>query len=188
MSKSEGANKVSLPNPGILLLARFSLCPVAYNQEAVRVLSYPNKPDGSAHTASDLEKHIGAKLVCHSLRGRHQFVDEFRSGDRVYYCRTMNVCLDGNDAADNQTTLILLERQASPSRLLERKASERFGLSPRERQMVELLIEGMTTKEMAEALNLSPNTIKSFLRLIMAKMGVSTRSGIVGKILDKTRA
>jgi DNA-binding CsgD family transcriptional regulator len=50
--------------------------------------------------------------------------------------------------------------------------------------MVELLIEGMTTKEMAQALGLSPNTIKSFLRLVMAKMGVSTRSGIVGKLLE----
>ena len=53
--------------------------------------------------------------------------------------------------------------------------------------MVDLLIQGMTTKEMARALSLSPNTIKSFLRLIMAKMGVSTRSGIVGKVLDRYR-
>jgi len=45
----------------------------------------------------------------------------------------------------------------------------------------------MTTKEMATALTLSPNTIKSFLRLIMAKMGVSTRSGIVGKLVESNR-
>ena len=51
--------------------------------------------------------------------------------------------------------------------------------------MVELLIQGMTTKEIAGSLNLSPNTVKSFLRLVMTKMGVTTRSGIVGKVLRR---
>jgi DNA-binding CsgD family transcriptional regulator len=31
---------------------------------------------------------------------------------------------------------------------------------------------------------ISPNTVKAFLRLIMIKMGVTTRAGIVAKILD----
>jgi len=85
------------------------------------------------------------------------------------------------------TTLILLERQALPQRASEQNACDQFGLSHRERQMVGLLVKGMTTKEMATALTLSPNTIKSFLRLIMAKMGVSTRSGIVGKLVESNR-
>jgi DNA-binding CsgD family transcriptional regulator len=32
-------------------------------------------------------------------------------------------------------------------------------------------------------MNISPNTVKAFLRLIMVKMRVSTRSAIVGKAL-----
>jgi DNA-binding CsgD family transcriptional regulator len=32
-------------------------------------------------------------------------------------------------------------------------------------------------------MQISPNTVKTFVRLIMVKMGVSTRSGLVGKIL-----
>jgi DNA-binding CsgD family transcriptional regulator len=139
-----------------------------------------------AHPAADLARQIGARLVLRSSKGARRFVAEFESGNRTYRCRTLSVCCDGKDADDHgrATTLILLERRASPSRLLKRQAWEKFGLTPRERQMVELLIEGMTTKEMAQALGLSPNTIKSFLRLVMAKMGVSTRSGIVGKLLE----
>jgi len=30
-------------------------------------------------------------------------------------------------------------------------------------------------------MNISANTVKAFIRLVMAKMDVSTRSGIVGK-------
>ena len=33
-------------------------------------------------------------------------------------------------------------------------------------------------------MNISPNTVKSFLRIIMIKMGAGTRSGIVGKLLE----
>ena len=31
---------------------------------------------------------------------------------------------------------------------------------------------------------ISPNTVKALLRVVMIKMGVSTRSGIVGKIIQ----
>jgi DNA-binding CsgD family transcriptional regulator len=31
-------------------------------------------------------------------------------------------------------------------------------------------------------MNISPNTVKAFFRLVMTKMSVSTRSGIVGKV------
>jgi DNA-binding CsgD family transcriptional regulator len=44
----------------------------------------------------------------------------------------------------------------------------------------------MTTKEIAAAMNISPNTVKSFVRLIMTKLNVSTRPAIIGKILART--
>jgi len=33
-------------------------------------------------------------------------------------------------------------------------------------------------------MNISPNTVKVFLRLVMLKMGVTTRSGVVGKLMS----
>jgi DNA-binding CsgD family transcriptional regulator len=36
-------------------------------------------------------------------------------------------------------------------------------------------------------MKISANTVKVFLRLVMVKMGVSTRSGIVGKIAGPIR-
>lgn len=176
--------------PGAMVLPLLSLFPMAYNREALQILAFPNLPEDLANLPADLARHIGARLVSRSSRGGRTFVAEFQSGNRTYRCRAVNVCCDAKSEDDpgRATTLILLERQASPSRLLKRQAGVKFGLTPRERQMVELLIEGMTTKEMAQALCLSPNTIKSFLRLVMAKMGVSTRSGIVGKLLDSSHS
>ena len=58
-----------------------------------------------------------------------------------------------------------------------------FNLTERERETVGFLVEGLTSKAIAAHMNISPNTVKAFIRLVMVKMDVSTRSGIVGKIL-----
>jgi DNA-binding CsgD family transcriptional regulator len=58
-----------------------------------------------------------------------------------------------------------------------------FELTQREKETVELLIQGLTSKEIAARMEISPNTVKAFLRIVMVKMGVSTRSGILGKVI-----
>jgi DNA-binding CsgD family transcriptional regulator len=57
-----------------------------------------------------------------------------------------------------------------------------FDFTPREKETVELLMQGLTSKEIAERLKISPNTVKAFVRLVMVKMGVTTRSAVVGKL------
>ena len=189
MTKIKVARKVNTPDPGILLLPGVSLSPVGYNREALQILAFPNLPEDWRRPASDLVRQIGAKLAQKAANGARAFVAEFKSGNRTYLCRALTVGMEsaGTESPSAGTTLILLERQELPEPMREQNACDRFGLSQRERQMVQLLIKGMTTKEMATALNLSPNTIKSFLRLVMAKMGVSTRSGIVGKLVERGR-
>ncbi|MEW6325286.1 MAG: response regulator transcription factor [Nitrospirota bacterium] len=49
-------------------------------------------------------------------------------------------------------------------------------LTPRERQILALLSEALSNKEIAQATNLSPETIKSHLQRIYAKLGVGTRA------------
>jgi len=51
----------------------------------------------------------------------------------------------------------------------------------REQEVAQLLSQGLTSKQIGLRMQISPNTAKAFLRLIMVKMGVSTRSGIVGE-------
>ncbi len=64
--------------------------------------------------------------------------------------------------------------------------SETYGLTAREQETVQFLLEGFTSKEIAQRMMISPNTVKAFIRLVMVKMSVSTRSGIVGKIVGPT--
>jgi DNA-binding CsgD family transcriptional regulator len=57
-----------------------------------------------------------------------------------------------------------------------------YGLSERESQVTRLCMEGLTTKQMAHAIALSPHTIQDHLKSIFAKTGVRSRSGLVSQI------
>ena len=77
---------------------------------------------------------------------------------------------------------VLLERSSPRSASLNLQF-DRFHLTTREQEVAEFLLQGLTSKEIGMRMNISPNTVKAFLRLIMVKMGVSTRAAVVGKAL-----
>jgi DNA-binding CsgD family transcriptional regulator/tetratricopeptide (TPR) repeat protein len=52
---------------------------------------------------------------------------------------------------------------------------ERFGLTAREREVLQLLVDGLTDASIAERLSLSPRTINSHLTSIYGKLDVSSR-------------
>jgi DNA-binding NarL/FixJ family response regulator len=57
-------------------------------------------------------------------------------------------------------------------------------LSPRERQVVEGMAEGLTNKEIAAKLGLSTHTTDGYTRSIYEKLHVKTRSGAVAKAMQ----
>jgi DNA-binding NarL/FixJ family response regulator len=59
----------------------------------------------------------------------------------------------------------------------------RFRLTGREVEVVRHLAGGLTSKEIAARMNLSPNTVKAFFRLVMTKMGVTNRAGVIGRLV-----
>ena len=58
-------------------------------------------------------------------------------------------------------------------------------LTPREREVLALLIQGHTNRQIAEALLITPNTTKKHVDHILQKLGVSTRAGAVAAALKE---
>ena len=52
-------------------------------------------------------------------------------------------------------------------------------LTPRERDVVRLLSEGMSSKDIAQALQLSPKTVDGYRSEIMEKLGIHSVAGLV---------
>lgn len=63
-----------------------------------------------------------------------------------------------------------------------------YGLTPREMEILQLIVAGMTTKELAERIGLSIHTVDTHLRRIYAKLEVHNRSGAVAKALREKLA
>jgi DNA-binding NarL/FixJ family response regulator len=51
-----------------------------------------------------------------------------------------------------------------------------FGLSKREREVLQLLVEGRSNPEIAETLFLSQKTVRNHVTSILNKLGVETRT------------
>ena len=103
----------------------------------------------------------------------------FGPGKRRYVCKSFQVDCAGRYSVQPAFALLLERGTAASSGLAEITAQ--FDLTQRERETVEYLLQGLTSKEIATRMGISPNTVKAFLRLVMVKMKVSTRSGIAGK-------
>jgi DNA-binding CsgD family transcriptional regulator len=57
------------------------------------------------------------------------------------------------------------------------------GLTPREREVLRLLVEGRTDRQIAEALFISPRTAQGHVARIFGKLGVGTRAAAVAAAL-----
>ena len=92
--------------------------------------------------------------------------------------RGLENVLDGGAAINGQIARRVLEmfsRMATPQ--------ADYGLSDRERQILQLLVDGHTKTQIAEQIFLSPHTIDTHVRNIYTKLHVNNRSGAVAKAL-----
>lgn len=60
-------------------------------------------------------------------------------------------------------------------------AIKSLGVSPREYETLELLAAGLSNKEIARELDVSPNTVKTHLARLYEKLGAARRTDAVGK-------
>jgi len=105
----------------------------------------------------------------------------FNVGGQGYSCHAFMVRPE-TDAAPLIT--LYLKRELSLLDAVQQIASE-YHLTGREQEALMGIAMGLTSKEVAGQMKISPNTVKAFLRLIMIKMGAGSRAGLVAKLLDQ---
>jgi two-component system nitrate/nitrite response regulator NarL len=123
-----------------------------------------------------------------SSRDRELVIDAFRCGARGVVFRdepfeTLIKCIHavhhGQVWADSENMRSLLEAlgQAMPIRFRDARGIER--LSKREAEVVRLVAEGLTNKDISLQLGLSEHTVRTYLFHVFDKIGVSTRVELV---------
>lgn len=157
-----------------LLLLDLSLKLIAYDRGASAILDCPDQP----LPGEILDLIRSQKLT--ELSPQRTF---FRVGTIEYVCRAHLIESYSGWIAE-PLVAIQLERVSSASDAID-ELGVKFNLTDREQEALRGISMGLTSKEVAERMGISPNTVKAFLRLIMIKMGVTTRGGIVANLLNR---
>lgn len=146
---------------------------------AIAILTYPNHPADPA----GLQKRIDSLVGTARSEARSTGITQFTSGRRTYACRPLR--LEPQAAsAESGIVALLFERVHRKEVDYLLAAGALFQLSPRQRETVWGVMQGLTTKEIAAQMQVSPHTVKQFIRQSMEKLGVTTRSGIVGRVVS----
>jgi len=79
---------------------------------------------------------------------------------------------------------LVIDREYFQKLVSKRPAADIPGLTPRDRQILGFLLEGLSNKEMASHLRLSESVVKAAMQQLFAKTGVRTRSQLVRFALE----
>ena len=123
-------------------------------------------------------------------------IDAFRAGVRGIFhraeplqnlCKCIQVVQDGQIWANTSQLRCVLEAfaQAAPRRLVNSQG--RVLLTKREDDVVNLVAEGDTNREVAEKLGVTEHTVSNYLFRIYEKLGISTRVELVLRAVEGLR-
>jgi two-component system nitrate/nitrite response regulator NarL len=112
-------------------------------------------------------------------------VDAFRGGARGVFCRLQSIKLlskcirtvhEGQIWADTRNLAFILEflTQLKPLRIIK-PGGGMTRLTAREAEVVHLLADGLSTRDISQKLTLTEHTIRNYLSTIYDKLGVSSR-------------
>ncbi|MFI0214241.1 response regulator [Streptomyces lydicus] len=97
---------------------------------------------------------------------------EIKGADLVAAVRTV---ASGRSMLDPATTARLMTTLRGEENATEPQADALSGLSPREREIVGLIGEGLTNRQIGKRLYLSEKTVKNHISRLLAKLGVERR-------------
>jgi two-component system, NarL family, nitrate/nitrite response regulator NarL len=176
-----------------------SLLPAALAGD-LNVLAVSSALDG--HPARGLETLRELRAARPSIRAvvlldsrkPEAILDAFRSGARgvfnrdssiEMFCKCIRSVHQGQIWADSADVALVIEALASAPRMRLPAADGLNLLSKREREVVQCLVQGLTNREIAERMGLSPHTVKNYLFRVFDKLGVSNRTELLFMTLSQ---
>jgi DNA-binding NarL/FixJ family response regulator len=167
--------------PGLILIDS-SFAPIACNQVGATILTYPQKPSMERIETLPVPQEILVEIREHRLTKTLSLVIPFQAGRREYICHAFPVNFSTVLSAQPAFALVL-QRNSSVDEIVSRMAVQ-FHLTEREQEALQGIVAGLNNRQLAVRMRISPNTVKAYLHLVMVKMGVTSRAGIVAKILE----
>lgn len=158
---------------------------ILYLNEEARSMLATFVPEGTSYDqepvalhkaiVKSLKKHLG------SLSAPNSTCVQCTESNATYALRVLP--LDSPQKEGAPCIMVLIEGITIKRKFDIKQVQKQFGLTKRETEVTYCLTKGLTNKEIANALSLSPETIHDYVKQIMKKLNTTTRAGIVGKVL-----
>lgn len=136
--------------------------------------------NGIEATRRILADHPKIKVIALSMHHDKQFVSEiFKAGASGYLLKdcafdelehAVRIVMDGKTYINPQIASLVIESFVNQPQTNSQKAFSL--LTDREREVLQLIAEGHSTKEIASSLNVSAKTIESHRRQVMGKLNI----------------
>lgn len=130
-----------------------------------------------------------AQILLLDAQDRALVVNAFRSGAKGLFCfsrypfRLLCKCIhsvhEGQVWANSEQLQLLIAALAQVPSLRVVNANGHKLLTPREEQVVALVADGLSNREVARELDLSEHTVKKYMFRIFDKLGISSRVELV---------
>ena len=164
----------SRSSPGVLILDRNNKILYA-NQDALKLL------DNSGEIPPEMQS------LCDELKAHADDYEIASNGNCALLWReggspcSMRALLIGARDEGHPAThvMVLVEKVTEQRNPNLKKAKNQYGLSDREIEVVALIDQGLTNKEIGSRLFISEHTIKDHIKNVMRKMDATSRSEII---------
>jgi len=204
-SSIDTQDRVTRPNAFIVYRPKIKAIKEAVfqNQDALEILTYCTLSPKTQPPVSDvsslclrwkrlLEKKAKPQMESRDVSTEEKgskpyFLEIIRSGRRKYMVKG-TVLLGQRSVDEREINYLFLLERICPETINVPLIARHWNLSQREQDIVRLLFADRGNKEISHLLGLSINTIKTYMKFLMRKLGVSSRAGIVSCLLTKQRA
>jgi DNA-binding CsgD family transcriptional regulator len=181
---SDVAQEAAEPPASGVVVFDLSLRPIASDDGALHILTRNGGGSKSGpKPLPEVPPEILESIRANRLADNPRPVKSIRVGQRTFRYRTY-LAQSENPALHPSVVVLHFDCHEFGNDAIRDLALEHH-LTPREQEALRGIALGLTTKELADKMNISPNTVKSFVRLIMVKLGVATRTAIMVKLLER---
>ncbi len=179
VAKDQGSP--GLPSEGLLLITdKFDA--VAVDPGATLILS---RGQGASKMQISVPGEVRKVLSAVKEGEIPNIKARFRVSNALYNCRVFLLQNVGEGA--EHLLALHIQRESSIVDTIHVLAAD-YNLSDREQEALEAIAAGLSSKQAAERMHISPNTVKSFIRTVMLKMGVGSRAAMIGRLLEYTKS